>query len=336
MKRSIIALAGILIAAQGSGAEEPAAAVKAAEKAVSVFVCPQPAQPGAAAAEGAEDCPWAGAARLLAEKADRKEELAPVLAAHAPGLLEQFRADLSNTAALALWGESINYDELAKGTIVHPGILDFLSGRLGLAKPRGKIAHAGMEHTYGYLFSLLPTRFGFKRARWVRPDIEEGLGLRRGSAGPAPAEGTLLANLTCLAGGIALKDDASASALLEKAKPFCAPSLRNYSSARRLRLTEEAALPGGRKVALRTDFVPFLKKAGGNSHLLVYSVYDSAIRRAYLVTAFPVGEGFVSNAVSPSGLGGDKPVQTRYNAHVEGLTGAGNFKGKRSVTEWGR
>ncbi|OGR68250.1 MAG: hypothetical protein A2081_06050 [Elusimicrobia bacterium GWC2_61_19] len=297
------------------------------------FDCPQKAAPGAAAAEKAEDCPWAGAARLMAVKADKHEDLEPVFAAHAPGILRQLETDRAS-AVLGLWGESINYDELANGVIVHPGILSFISARLGAAQPRGKIAHAGLEHTYGYLFSFLPTKFGFKRARWVRPDIEDGLGLARGSAGPAPAEGTLLANVTCLAGGIALKDEPAAFAQLARVMPHCAAPVRAYASrpVRRARLSEEVLLQGGRKVVLRTDFVPFKKAAGGNSHLLVYSVYDSAQRRAYLVTAFPVNEGFVKNAVAPAGLGAGKPVQTRYNAYVEGLTDAGKFKGTRSVS----
>jgi hypothetical protein len=295
--------------------------------------CPKKAAPGAAAEEKTEDCPWAGVARLLGEKADRNEDLQPVFAAHAPGILRQLEADRAS-GVLRLWGESINYDELAEGVIVNPGILSFIAARIGSAQPRGKIAHAGMEHTYGYLFSLLPTKFGFKRARWVRPDIEDGLGLPRGSAGPAPAEGTLLANVTCLAGGIALKDEPAASALLARAMPHCAASVRNFAArpAKHARLTEETVLPGGRKISLRTDLAPFAREAGGNSHLLVYSVYDSAKGQAYLVTAFPVNEGFVKNVLSPSGLGPDKPVQTRYNAYVEGLTGAGKFKGRRSVT----
>ncbi|MEI7529127.1 MAG: hypothetical protein WCK76_09290 [Elusimicrobiota bacterium] len=300
--------------------------------AAAAFECPQKAPPGAAAAESAEDCPWAGAARLLDEKADRKENLEPVFAAHAAGLLRQMDADRA-TVVLQLWGESINYDELANGMIVNPGILSFIAARVGAAQPRGKIAHAGMEHTYGYLFSLLPTKFGFKRARWVRPDIEDGLGLPRGSAGPAPAEGTLLANITCLAGGIALKDD-PAAALLEKVVPHCAAQLRAFAArpVKRTRLSEEVLLPGGRTVVLRTDFVPFVKVSGGNSRLLVYSVYDSALGRASLISAFPVNEGFVKSVLSPGGLGSGKPVQTRYNAYVEGLTDAGKVKGTRSVS----
>jgi hypothetical protein len=289
-------------------------------------VCP-------AAGEKAEDCPWAGAARLMTEAAAKGGGLEPVFAAEAPGLLRQLDADRANRPLLQLWGRSINYDELANGQIVEPAILEFLAGRLDAPRPAGRVVHAGFEHTYGYLFSLLPTKFGFKRARWVRPDIEEGLGLPRGAAGPAPAKGTLLANVTCLAGGIALRDDAAAWALLAKASSGCSPETRAFVSrgAARTRLTETVALPGGRTVALRTDFVPFGKSSGGNSHLLIYSVYDSAARQAYLVSAFPVNAGFVQNALDPSGLGPAKPVQTRYNAHVEGLTGAGRFTGTRET-----
>ncbi|MHB0997568.1 MAG: hypothetical protein ACYC2I_14490, partial [Elusimicrobiales bacterium] len=183
--------------------------------------CPAPG-------ERAEDCPWAGAARAMAAAADKGGSLEAVLSSQVPGILRQLEADRSVPGLLRLWGRSINYDELAKGQIVHPAILDLLAGRLGAPRPSGRIVHAGFEHTYGYLFSLLPTKFGFKRARWVRPDIEDGLGLPRGAAGPAPARGTLLANVTCLAGGIALRDDAAAAALLAGVSPACSPETRAF------------------------------------------------------------------------------------------------------------
>lgn len=294
------------------------------------FDCPQ-----AASGEKAEDCPWAGAARLMNDAAGKGQKLEPLLSAHAPGVLKQLDADSQNRALLALWGKSINYDELANGEIVNPAVLSFIAARLGAPMPAGKIMHAGLEHTYGYLFSLLPTKFGFKRARWVRPDIEDGLGLPRGAAGPAPSSGTLLANVTCLAGGIALRDDAAAMALLGRASPWCSPETKAFLSrpAPRMRLTETVMLTGGRRVALRTDFVPFSGSFGGNTHLLIYSVYDSAVKQAYLISAFPVNSGFVQNALNPSGLGPKKPVQTRYNAYVEGLTGAGKLTGTREYTQ---
>lgn len=294
------------------------------------FECPQKSSQ-----EKPEDCPWAGAARLLNETADKNAGLEPVFSAYAPGILKQLDADRANYAVLKLWGESINYDELANGEIVRPAILGFIAGRLGAAQPRGKIMHAGLEHTYGYLFSLLSTKFGFKRARWVRPDIEEGLGLPRGSAGPSPSRGTLLANITCLAGGISLKDDPVAAALLKKASAGCGAAERVFISrgTARTRLTETVALPGERTVFLRTDFVPFKKSSGGNTHLLIYSIYDSAAGQAYLVTAFPVNAGFVQSSLDPALLGSGKPVQTRYNAYVEGLTGGEKTTGNREVSQ---
>ncbi|MCX5790638.1 MAG: hypothetical protein NTY45_00210, partial [Elusimicrobia bacterium] len=84
--------------------------------------CPAKAQPGAIAAENADDCPWAGAARLLGGAAGQKESLEAVFAAQAPGILKQLDADRSSPV-LQLWGESINYDELANGVIVNPTIL---------------------------------------------------------------------------------------------------------------------------------------------------------------------------------------------------------------------
>ena len=268
----------------------------------------------------------------MGEKAAAGEAVGPVFAAYAPGILKQLAADRSDPALARLWGRSVNFDEMANGVIVNPVILVFLADGLGTARPEGRLAHAGMEHTYGYLFSLLGTKFGFKRARWVGDDIGSGLGLPRGLIGPDPAEGTLLSNVTCLAGGIALKDDAAASALLAEA--VCPGILKKYASARipRSRLVETAVLPHNRKVVLRTDLVPFGKiSAGGNSHLLIYSVYDSAAGRAELITAFPVDAAFVRRTLAPEGLGTGKPVQTRYNAWVEGLSGKKPVKGLREV-----
>ena len=296
--------------------------------------CPQIAAPGAIAVETAADCPWAGAARALGETATRSEDLTPVFSTYTPGLLTQMDADKINPSVLRLWGESVNFDELANGEIVSPAVLGFLAARLGAPAPRGRIMHAGAEHTYGYLFSLLPTRFGFKRARWVSPDIEEGLGLPKGSVGPAPAEGTLLANVTCLAGGLALRGDSAAEKLLAQACAHSPAAVKAFKPAavKRQRLSETVSLPGGRKVTLRTDFVPFAKSSGGNTHLLIYSVRDSALKHAYLVTVFPVNEGFVKSVTDPAGLGKDKPVQTRYNAYVEGFTGDTKLKGLRAVS----
>ncbi len=278
------------------------------------FECP-------VAGETAADCPWAGAARLI----EAGENVSEVFSTYTPGLLKQLDADKAHPAIPRFWGESVNYDELAKGEIVRPGILSFIAERAHVSPPEGRIMHAGLEHTYGYLLSLLPTKFGFKRARWVRPDIEDGLGLPRGSLGPSPSSGTLLSNITCLAGGIAFREDAAVYERLEKSSAACSAAIRQYafSPIKRTRLTEEVRLDGGRAVSLRTDLVPFNSEAGGNTHLLVYSVHDSARGGAFLVTAFPVNAASVERSLARSGLGKKKPVQTRCNAYVRGLTESG-------------
>ena len=297
------------------------------------FECPRKPVAGDMAAETAEDCPWAGAARLLNAEAAAGRGLDQVFNAYAPSVPEQAASDRADKAALKLWGRSINYDELAEGEIVNPAILGWLSAKTGVPAPAGRIMHAGVEHTYGYLFSLLPTKFGFKRARWVRPDVGAGLGLPKGVISPEPSSGTLLANVTCAAGGIALKDDPAALALLKEAAKFCAPEAAAFigKGIRRQRLTETLRLPQGRTVALRTDFVSFAAEQGGNTHLLVYSVYDSSAGQAMLISAFPVNAGFVRGALDPKGLGEGKLVQTRYNAYVEGVTGVAKLSGRREA-----
>ncbi|MDQ7774029.1 MAG: hypothetical protein RDU13_10980 [Elusimicrobiales bacterium] len=298
--------------------------------ALHAYQCPAPAKPGEPAAEDALDCPWAGMARLMEENAVKGLPLAPVLADHAPGLAMQLASDKLNAGLKELWGESVNFDEMVRATIVHDSILFFLAGELALPGPRGKIVHAGMEHAYGYLFSLLPTKFGFKRARWVRDDIEAGLGFARGALGPSPAEGTLLANITCMSGAAAFADDAAAAAKLAKASYACGSAARGWKAPGHFRLTETVSLSRKRSVSLRTDFLPFTSvTSGGNAYLLVYSVKDTSRPHAVLVTAFPVGEGFVKNALNPEYLGEGKQVQTRYNAWVEGFNG--KLKGTRSA-----
>jgi hypothetical protein len=298
--------------------------------ALHAYQCPAPAGPGEPVAEDALDCPWAGISRLMEENAAKNLPLAPVLADYAPGLAAQLASDKLNTGLKELWGESINFDEMVKARIVHDSILSFLAGELALPGPHGKVVHAGMEHAYGYLFSLLPTKFGFKRARWVRDDIEAGLGFARGALGPSPAEGTLLANITCVAGDAAFSDDAAASAKLAEASYACGSAARGWKAPGHFRLTETVSLSRKRGVSLRTDFLPFGSvTSGGNAYLLVYSVKDDSRPHTRLITAFPVAEGFVKNALNPEYLGEGRQVQTRYNAWVEGFKG--KLKGARSA-----
>jgi hypothetical protein len=86
-----------------------------------------------------------------------------------------------------------------------------------------------------------------------------------------------------------------------------------------------------RKVILRTDLVPFLHSQT-DTHLLVYSVVDPSNGGEALITAFPVNQGFVETVTKAEDLGENKPVQTRYNGYVEGVTGA-KLTGTRKVVK---
>ena len=297
-----------------------------------LFACPDSC-PDASLGELQEDCPWAGIARGLATEA-QSHELSPAdLKEAAPDLYAQISRDAAQTQLKGLWGQSINYDELAKGIILNPAILKVLSKSFQVPWISDRIAHAGMEHTYGYLFSTLKTAFGYKRARWVHGDTERGFGLPAGTLSPAaPSAGgsTLFANATFFFGKIAFRNDAATLKVLVANCTGVPKALQSFafSSLKTIRLEETLA---SKNVVLRTDLVPFTVKPsetnpGTNQYLLVYSVVVDGT--AKLITGFPVGQGFVDSTLNKDNLGDDKPIITRYNAFVDGISG-NSFNGTR-------
>lgn len=287
--------------------------------AASLAVCPD-----VPSGETPQDCPYAGAARELARAQEEGRALAPLLEALLPDIARQLKADHAQEALKGLWGESINFDELAKSTIVPVGVLAALESAFGAPKTEapGRRAHAGLEHTYGYLLSTLKTPFGFKRARWVSGGLERGLGLPAGTLGPGPKEGTLFANATVLAGRIALRDDEPSQAALKDAGAAASKAVTDYDygALEVTRLEERAA-----GVTLRSDVVRLPHPAGPDTHLLVYSVSESSAGRPRLITMFPIAEAFAKRLADPSGAG-PCAVKARYNAFVKRL-GAGETRG---------
>jgi hypothetical protein len=334
-----------------------AAVLSVAAWAASRTVRAEASCPDSAQGETQNDCPWANVARLLIAKADSRgtKQVAKLLREELPELDRALQSDSRRLAWKNLWGRSINFDELAGGIIVHPAILQALDDRfkshapqvfdfaraqstseLQAAKLVGKpathtpaghpIAHAGLEHTYGYLFSVLKTSFGYKRARWVEGEIERGFGIKPGTLGPKPEGGTLFANVTYFTGRIAFRDNARKVAMLRKTAQDLPTELRDFDFSKLkisgLEETVEAKDASGanRKVVLRTDLVPF-PHPQKNTHLLVYSVDDPSEGGHVLITAFPVATSFVETVLKAENLGEGKPVQTRYNAFVPGVTG---------------
>ena len=304
---------------------------------------PKSACPDLTVGETPTDCPWAGIARALAGEINLKHDLGPAFDRFAEALRPGIEIDAQLHNLKDLWGLSSNIDEIAGGAIVNPALLDHLLSRMKVQPAVDNIVHAGVQHTYGYLLSLLKTPYGFKRARWVDGAIEAGFGLPKGGLGPEPKDGSLFRNLTWFAGKIALRDCRKAVAVLNFSQARVAPEIVrfDYAGLGGTRISEAVAFKNEkgrtvRMVELRTDIVPFLKTEPSmkNIALLVYSVDDSSGPTARLITAFAVDKGFVAKLTDKKTMGRNVVIKTRYNAYVKDVTDAKKpLFGSRSTKE---
>jgi hypothetical protein len=328
------------------------------------FAAGTPPCPDTSIGESAQDCPWAGVARELIAEGKQGQAVGPRLAKLLPKLDKDLQEDAQRVAWKKLWGQSINFDEMVKDEIVNPKIIKALADRMKIAQPfeiihvreepprDGALAeleapalrasddaghslvHAGLEHTYGYLFSILKTSFGFKRARWVSGEIENGFGLPVGVLGPKPSQGTLFSNVTFFAGNIAFRKEPGKIKVLKEGASKLPKTLRefNFASLKVQRLDETVTAKDAagkmRTVTLHTDFVSFPQTPG--HELLIYSVTDPSREGSVLITAFPVDQKFVEMVLAPQELGSAKTVKTRYNAFVQGVSGK-TLQGTRKI-----
>jgi hypothetical protein len=267
------------------------------------------------------------AAQAMVRTAEMGRPVMPVLKALCPAVDRQVTRDKGYPGLLALWGRSLNVDENTAQVIVHPAILHAI-GELAGVPMDGRVVHAGLQHTYGYLFSQIETPYGAKRDRWVSTNLERGFALDRSLLGEQPREGTLLANLTSFIGRIVFRDRMIEARRLEENAAASAVEIRDYDYTRLqvCRVTEHAALPGAarREVFLVTDLVPFpIAPADGPTEcaLLIYSVQDGPQASLQLITAFPVGPDAVRAIEASVNPDGTAEVRARYNAHVPGLEG---------------
>src|SRR5262245_4006145 len=130
------------------------------------------------------------AAIAMTAAAEKGRSVVPVLRTRCPYVYDQLRRDARFPGLFSLWGRCVNIDENTREVIVQPAILHAL-GDLAGVRVRGRVVHAGLQHTYGYLFSLIQTPYGFKRDRWTSTDLERGLGVDLTLLGERPAAGTL-------------------------------------------------------------------------------------------------------------------------------------------------
>ncbi|MCX6106327.1 MAG: transporter substrate-binding domain-containing protein [Proteobacteria bacterium] len=276
-------------------------------------------------------CYWYYLASNLTKAATSQVEIDKQIKTTAPELVDMIRRDAKNQKIFDLWGGAINFDEDLKNDIVSPKLLSVLGKLLG-HKIKGKIVNAGILSTYGYLLSNAVTPYGFKRDGWTERLLDYGFGWKGDIISPIPQHGTLLTNVTALAGIIAFRDDPTLLKVLADATTDAAPEIRNMNldalDIRRLVETitlTDAGKGKDRTVELRTDLVtlPFeVSPAKALTHLMIYSVKDSAsVGGAKLISVAPTTQDTVDAIFSPRGLGENQLIRTQYNAFIPELNG---------------
>jgi hypothetical protein len=219
-----------------------------------------------------------------------------------------------------LWGYAVNFDEVAKAIIVPETLLSCLTDAFRVPPPfkisspsERWVVHSGIQHTYGYLFSNLITRYGYKRERWTLPTIDQGFGFKQPTIHPNPKKGSLFYNVTILAAkivGIKMSKTLQSKTALE---------IKKFKPDPNKHIRIEERIQGANPATLYTDFYLFGNSNQKSGALLVYSVKTKIDKNPKLITLFPVDLAFVNRMIEPHNFGNNKPIQLRYNAYLNGL-----------------
>ncbi len=234
-----------------------------------------------------------------------------------PSVMRQIRRDSRQPALLRLWGESVNIDELADATIVPAPILQELCAAAGVPS-NGQTAHAGIAHTYGYLFSQIETPFGFKRQRWVEDRITRIAGLPLGTLGPDPRRGTLLSNLTYFLSRIAMRTRRRELAMLRSFRATVSPAVKQYPY-RRVRIQRITESIPCSDVTLVTDIIRPPDRDRDESLLIYWHIDRSGSGR--LITAFTISPEVMGELTADTRLGRRAEIRARFNAWIPELCG---------------
>ncbi len=275
--------------------------------------------------ETANDCPWA---EMFRQIIDHKKKCESIFKTSTPFMTKQFEKDKKSDEFLSLWGQAKNFDENAKSIIVDKKILECLAKKLNLKnaielKDGFETVHAGLQHTYAYLFSQIQTPYGYKRARWTQGELESGFGLSQKALNPETKNGSFLANVTYFFAKWAFQDD---SELINKLKI----SGRKFKSVSKelfdlktddfqvVQLVESVL---DNPIILHTTFVKMNAKKiiSKNTHLLIYWFEDTLSKKKFLITGFPVETSFVDRVLDEKNLGSKKVITTHYNAWIPEL-----------------
>jgi hypothetical protein len=213
---------------------------------------------------------------------------------------------------LSLWGRSSIIDASSNLQILPDLVLD----RLGISSRRNatgeRHVHAGLMHSYGYLFSIIDTPYGRKGKRWIESRIDERLGIGAGRFAPVPQKGEFLANLTWTLLTVTNRWEEQPFETRKRILALAANDLTQTTPERASEVIVEKTAIGGEEVRVYTAFVPLKELAGHvttDAFLLIYwTERGSALE---LITAFPVATDFRDRVVAaPRIPGGFVP---RYN-----------------------
>lgn len=229
-----------------------------------------------------------------------------------PALYNQILKDSKDPYLTMFWGQSLNFDSGAKKQIVDEKIIGDLQALFNI-KNDNKIVHAGVMHTYGYLFSTINTPYGYKRKRWIDPTLNAAFDLSGNSFSPETIDGGLLSNVTYFSGMLAFKNKTELSLLKNVSNEVFT---YNYAQLSVDRVEEEL-----KDHTLVTTLVRFPVKlmVSENDYLLIYSTINHATNKELLVTAFPVNADSHAKITALNGMGPNQKITLRYNAYLDGI-----------------
>lgn len=239
-----------------------------------------------------------------------------------PALYNQILKDSKDPYLPMFWGQSLNFDSGAKKQIVDEKIISDLQALFNI-KNDNKIVHAGVMHTYGYLFSTITTPYGYKRKRWIEPTVSAAFGLEGNSFSPETIDGGLLSNVTYFSGMLSFKNKTELSLLKNVSNEVFT---YDYAKLSVDRVEEEI-----KGYTLVTTLVRYPVKlmVADSDYLLIYSTVNHQTNKELLVTAFPINAEAYGKIIDKSAMGLNQKITLRYNAYLDGV--GNNLTGVRKL-----
>ena len=259
---------------------------------------------------------------LTNQALNNQRSILDVVKASKPKLYNQIVSDSLDHSLVTFWGKSLNFDSGAKKKILDDKVMSDLQSQFDVHNDN-RVVHAGIAHSYGYLFSILNTPYGFKRKRWIDPTLNFAFSLKNQSLSPESLEGGLLSNLTYFIGRIAFKtkDDQNKLSFLKNVSP----EILSFDYKMFSPVVLEEQIVKNKKITeiLRTTLVKLPQKRANeeNDFLLIYSIFNPELRKELLITAFPIKNDAYNSITSTKQLGTNQPIVLRYNAYLDGLEG---------------